>query len=59
MICRRHNAVATNAEHGIAFCLKCFGEARMEAVSVALEQSIAVLRSHAVSDLIRRLEGRK
>ena len=48
MICRRHNAVATHTEHGVAYCLRCFGEARIEAVAAA-----------SVTDLMRRLEGRK
>ena len=59
MICRRHNAVATHTEHGVAYCLRCFGEARIEAVAAALERSISVLRSASVTDLMRRLEGRK
>jgi hypothetical protein len=57
VFCKRHNAIATNTEHGIPFCLKCFGEARIEAVAAALERSITVLRAHSVTD--RRLEGRK
>jgi hypothetical protein len=56
VICRRHNAIATHTEHGLAFCSRCFGEARIEAVAKALDRSITVLRARSVSD---RLEGRK
>lgn len=44
MICARHHAIATHAENGQPFCMRCFGEARRAANAVALEGVIRRVR---------------
>lgn len=44
MLCNRHHAIATNAEHGIGFCSRCFIEALKFADAVEYERTIQRIR---------------
>lgn len=44
MICSRHHAIASNAEHGQALCSRCFIEALKYADAVEYERTIQRIR---------------
>lgn len=40
VLCLRHGAIVTNREHGIRYCMACFGEARHAAVIEEVDEFI-------------------
>lgn len=58
MICNRHHLIATNAEYGQTFCLRCFTEAKTKAEDVLLERKLAGMRLTSADAILRRLGGK-
>lgn len=40
-VCPRHEAIYTNEEHGIRYCLGCFAEARLSEADRILARALA------------------
>lgn len=58
MICPRHDAIASNMEHAIVYCVGCFREAILAAEDKLMEERICELtepRLLSVDALMQRL----
>jgi hypothetical protein len=44
-VCPRHEAIYTNEEHGIKYCMGCFAEARLSDVDRLLARALAEERA--------------
>jgi len=59
-ICPRHFRSTNRVDQGVPYCVHCFREAIIEADAVELEKQVGpFIRAYSVSEVLRRLEGRK
>jgi hypothetical protein len=58
--CEWHQRTPTHEENGVFYCPSCFREAVIEADAVELEKQVGpFIRAYSVSEVLRRLEGRR